>query len=185
MGGIVQAVFGGSSGSQQAAYDPYSPYRGAAASQLSGLMSNPSTVTQNPQFQFAQQQGQQQQQRTSAAQGQVNSGAETMAMTNQGQGLATSTLNNLISQLSVLSGAGQNPANAMAGANGAAQIGLGNVLGLGSALYSSGAMSGIGSIFGGGGTTATGADILGTSGATMGTSAAGSSLMDSLVAAAL
>lgn len=89
--------------------DPYSKYRGQAATQLNALMMNPSMVYQLPGYQFAQQQGQQAVQRGAAATGQTVSGNQLQALQTQGSGLATDWFNNYVNILGNLSGASQGP----------------------------------------------------------------------------
>lgn len=90
--------------------DPFAPYRGQYAEQLNQLMTQPSTVTTLPGYQFLQQQGQQAVQRALAAQGRTVSGQEQLALQEQDQGLANRFYNEQYQKLAQLSGANANPA---------------------------------------------------------------------------
>lgn len=120
LGGVASSVAGhllggGSSSGGQASsaqrqvYDPYGPYRGAAATQLNALMADPSKVQQLPEWAAMQQAAS----RTIAAQGYTGSGNALVASANAGGQAYQQAFNNL----AMLSGAGQSPAYAAAGAN--------------------------------------------------------------------
>ncbi len=74
------------------------------ASQLQNLINNPSQITSTPGYQFQFDQGQQAVQRSSAAGGFLNSGNEGTALTQYGQGFASSALTQQESLLASLSG---------------------------------------------------------------------------------
>ena len=98
---------GGSSGGGSAssgAYDPYAPYRGAAAQQLNSLMKDPSSAV-NSGYGLAEQQAAS---RTMAAQGYTGSGNALVAAAQAGGNAYQQQFNNL----AMLSGAGQSPASA-------------------------------------------------------------------------
>lgn len=102
---------GHSSGASSAttAYDPYAPYRGQAAQQLQSLMSNPSSITQLPEYKAAMQAAS----RLMAAQGYTGSGNAAVAAAQAGGTAYQQAFNNL----AMLSGANQNPAAGQAAAN--------------------------------------------------------------------
>ena len=100
---------GGASSQQQQIYDPYGPYRGAAAQQLNALMADPSSAT-NSSYGQAMQLGAA---RTMAAQGYTGSGNALVAAANASGQAYQQQFNNL----ALLSGAGQSPAAAMGAAN--------------------------------------------------------------------
>ena len=94
----------------QNATDPFAPYRAQYAGQLDALMTNPSSVTSTPGYEFLQQQGEQGVLRTLAAQGRTVSGNELLALREQDQGLAHTMYNDQFNKLATLSGAGVSPA---------------------------------------------------------------------------
>lgn len=115
IGGAAVSLIGGSllggggsnggstpSTSQQQVYDPYAPYRGAAAQKLNALMANPSTLTSLPEYQAQMQAAS----RAMAAQGYTGSGNALVAAANAGGQAYQQAFNNL----AMLSGAGQSPA---------------------------------------------------------------------------
>ena len=96
---------GGSSGSASSgAYDPYGPYRGAAAQQLNALMQNPSSAV-NSGYGLAEQQAAT---RTMASQGYTGSGNALVAAAQAGGNAYQQQFNDL----AMLAGAGQSPAAA-------------------------------------------------------------------------
>lgn len=107
-GAILSSGGGGSHGGstpssqQQQVYDPYAPYRGAAAQKLNALMANPSTLTSLPEYQAQMQAAS----RAMAAQGYTGSGNALVAAANAGGQAYQQAFNNL----AMLSGAGQSPA---------------------------------------------------------------------------
>lgn len=108
---IGGALLGGSkSGSgqpttqQTQVYDPYAPYRNAAALKLNDLMNNPDEIQQLPEYQADMQAAS----RTMAAQGYTGSGNALVAAANAGGQAYQQAFNNL----AMLSGAGQSPAYA-------------------------------------------------------------------------
>jgi hypothetical protein len=104
---------GGSSSSgassNTSVYDPYAPYRGAAAQQLQSLMANPGNAANTSYGQAMQQAAS----RTMASQGYTGSGNALVASANAGGTAYQQEFNNLVT----LSGAGQSPASAQAAAN--------------------------------------------------------------------
>lgn len=88
-----------------AAADPFASQRGQYQSQLSGLMANPSNVTQTPGYQFNYDQGLQALQRQEAASGNLNSGTADIAAVQYGQNYAMNTFNQYEQMLAQLSGA--------------------------------------------------------------------------------
>lgn len=117
VGVVGSALLGGggkgssSSGanSSTAAYDPYAQYRGAAATKLNSLMSDPNSLTQLPEYQAQMQAAS----RTMAAQGYTGSGNALVAAAQAGGNAYQQAFNNL----AMLSGANQNPAAAQSAAN--------------------------------------------------------------------
>lgn len=107
-GTLLSGGGGGSNGGstpssqQQQVYDPYAPYRGAAAQKLNALMANPSTLTSLPEYQAQMQAAS----RAMAAQGYTGSGNALVAAANAGGQAYQQAFNNL----AMLSGAGQSPA---------------------------------------------------------------------------
>ena len=102
-------------------YDPYSQYRGQAATQLNSLVNNPDIAMSQGGYQAQLQQGITASQRAAASTGQLQSGGEQNAISNLAQGQFSTYYNNLFNQLSTLSGANQSPASATAAQN-AAQV---------------------------------------------------------------
>lgn len=107
IGGALLSKHGGGGGStpsaqQQQVYDPYAPYRGAAAQKLNALMADPSTLTSLPEYQAQMQAAS----RAMAAQGYTGSGNALVAAANAGGQAYQQAFNNL----AMLSGAGQSPA---------------------------------------------------------------------------
>ena len=116
--GLASSLFGGGGGSSPSPsgnpsyYDPYAPYRGAAATQLNNLMANPSSITSSPTYQAMMQAAQ----RQSAAQGYTGSGNALAAAASAGGQAYQQQFNNL----AMLSGANTSPsvgAGAAANAN--------------------------------------------------------------------
>lgn len=111
--GVSNLFGGGSSGSGNVAggayYDPFAQYRTGYANQLQSLMNNPGKVQSLPGYQFGLQQGNQALERNAAASGQLRSGGEQIALQQYNQNYANSYYNNMLSQLSQLSGATQAP----------------------------------------------------------------------------
>lgn len=103
-GALLGGGGGGStpSSQQQQVYDPYAPYRGAAAQKLNALMADPSTLTSLPEYQAQMQAAS----RAMAAQGYTGSGNALVAAANAGGQAYQQAFNNL----AMLSGAGQSPA---------------------------------------------------------------------------
>lgn len=111
IGGAVSAgssLFGGgNSGAQTAANasDPFASQRGQYQGMLSSLISNPSSITSNPGYQFGLQQSQNAVEGSSAASGMVNSGNVLNALSTNAQGYASQQLSNQELLLAQLSGA--------------------------------------------------------------------------------
>ena len=117
IGGIGQlgkagALLGGGGQTKPGVADPYAAYRPQAAAQLQNLLSNPSTITSTPGYQFNLQQGLQAQQAQQAAQGRLVSGGGLLQAQQFGQQYATSNLQQQQNLLATLSGANQAPAGA-------------------------------------------------------------------------
>lgn len=93
---------GGGSGTSAATYDPYAPYRGAAATKLNALMNDPSSIENSPVYKADMQAAS----RTMAAQGYTGSGNALVAAANAGGQAYQQEFNNL----AMLAGAGQSPA---------------------------------------------------------------------------
>jgi len=110
--------------------DPYAAYRPQAAAQLQNLLTNPSTITTTPGYQFNLQQGLQAQQAQQAAQGRLVSGGGLLQAQSFGQQYATSQLAQQQALLSQLSGATQAPAGAAQAQQGI-NFGQAGALGLG------------------------------------------------------
>ena len=70
-----------------------------AGNKLNELLQNPSSITSTPGYQFAYNQGLEAVNRTAAAKGQLGSGNRLYDLTKYGQGLASQTYNNTVSQL--------------------------------------------------------------------------------------
>lgn len=98
---------GGSSGAGQAAAaaDPFASQRGQYQTMLSDLISNPSSITSQPGYQFGLQQSQNAVEGSAAANGMVNSGNVLSALSTNAQGYAATQLNNQELLLAQLSGA--------------------------------------------------------------------------------
>jgi hypothetical protein len=154
---ITSSMSGGSSGNggqptqqQQQVYDPYAPYRGAAAQQLNALMADPSKAQSLPNYQAMQQAAA----RTMAAQGYTGSGNALVAAASAGGQAYQQDFNNL----AMLAGAGQSPAYAAGMANNAA---------MGQQQMQNGMWGTLGNDFGhwfGGGTGSSGSSYGGSSG---------------------
>jgi len=117
IGGIGQlgqagALLTGAGATKPGVADPYAAYRPQAAAQLQNLLTNPSTITTTPGYQFNLQQGLQAQQAQQAAQGSLVSGGGLLQAQQFGQQYATSSLQQQQALLSQLSGATQAPAGA-------------------------------------------------------------------------
>lgn len=93
---------GGGSGESAQIYDPYAPYRGAAAEKLNALMADPTTIQNLPEYQARMQAAS----RLMASQGYTGSGNALVAAANAG-GIA---YQDAFANLAQLSGATQNPA---------------------------------------------------------------------------
>jgi len=85
---------------QQQSQQSYQKVAGTAANKLNSLLQNPSSVTSTPGYQFAYNQGLEAVNRTAAAKGQLGSGNRLYDLTKFGQGLASQTYNDTVSQLS-------------------------------------------------------------------------------------
>jgi len=109
IGGALTSGGSGGGSSNRSVYDPYAPYRGAAAIQLNNLMKNPGSAADSSYGKAMQQVAA----RTMAAQGYTGSGNALVASANAGGQAYQHEFNNL----AMLSGAGQNPANAANAAN--------------------------------------------------------------------
>jgi hypothetical protein len=106
---VVGSALSKKHGASSGAYDPYAPYRAGAAKQLQQLMANPDYLQQLPEYKADLMAAS----RTSASQGYNGSGnALTAAASAGGQAYQQA-----FSNLALLSGAGQSPANAAAMAN--------------------------------------------------------------------
>ena len=117
IGGIGQlgqaaSLLGGGGQTKPGVADPYAQYRSQNAAQLQNLLSNPSTITSTPGYQFNLQQGLQAQQAQQAAQGRLVSGGGLLQAQQFGQQYATSSLQQQQALLAQLSGATQSPAGA-------------------------------------------------------------------------
>lgn len=97
---LASSVANTQTGMQQTQFAEQQGY----ASQLQNLINNPSQITSTPGYQFQFDQGQQAVQRSSAAGGFLNSGNEGTALTQYGQGFASSALTQQESLLASLSG---------------------------------------------------------------------------------
>ena len=116
IGGIGQlgkagALLGGGQ-TKPGVADPYAAYRPQAAAQLQNLLSDPSTITSTPGYQFNLQQGLNAQTAKQAAQGRLVSGGALLEANQFGQQYATSSLQQQQTLLAQLSGATQSPAGA-------------------------------------------------------------------------
>ena len=131
----------------QSSADPYAPYRAQAATKLNELMADPSLVYGLPGYNFAQEEGTKQIGRAAAATGQSISGNTLAAINKQSQGTAKTWFDDYVNNLSMQSGANQNPAGGQAAYSTAANFQslaekskkdaqMQGVLGLGSALTS-------------------------------------------------
>lgn len=101
-GALMNSGGGGGGSSSPQTYDPYAPYRGAAATKLNDLMNNPSSLQNLPEYQAQMQAAS----RAMAAQGYTGSGNALVAAANAGGQAYQQAFNNL----STLAGAGQSPA---------------------------------------------------------------------------
>lgn len=144
--------------------DPFASQRPQYQQQLSQLMSNPSSVTNTPGYQFNFNQGETALQRQEAATGNLNSGTADINAVQYGQNYATNTFNTyeqMLAQLaggnlsqgnagSVYAGAMQGPNQATSGLLGSFGSLIGNLTsGIGGSI--GGLTSSIGSLFSGGG----------------------------------
>ncbi len=84
---------------QQQSQLSYQKVAGAAANKLNTLLQNPESITSTPGYQFAYNQGLEAVNRTAAAKGQLGSGNRLYELTKFGQGLASQSYNNTVSQL--------------------------------------------------------------------------------------
>ena len=84
-----------------------------ASNKLNTLLQNPESVASTPGYQFAYNQGLEAVNRTAAAKGQLGSGNRLYDLTKFGQGLASQTYNNTVSQLSNLLNRSQSPEYSM------------------------------------------------------------------------
>lgn len=101
-------------------YAKANPWAGQTAkyqAKLSDLLENPGSMTSNPAYQFAFDQGMEAINRTAAAKGQLGSGNRLMDLTKYGQGMASQQFNSLADLYSTLAGAkNQNAAGAVSAA---------------------------------------------------------------------
>jgi len=107
-----------------ATYDPYSPYRAQAATQLNTLVNNPSLAMSSPGYQAQLNAGMGAAESRAAATGQSQSGGELAQLNQLGQNTFSAYYNNMFNQLSQLSGASQSPATATAAQNSAQTAGF-------------------------------------------------------------
>mgnify|MGYP001788250648 FL=1 len=122
----------------------YAPYRQAgtqAVGQMSNLLANPNSITQDPGYQFGLDQGVQGVDRSAASKGSLYSGATLKALQRYGTDYGTTKLNDTFNRLGSVAqlGASGTAGTAQAGSNyanqfGANTTGLGNA-GAGNALY--------------------------------------------------
>ena len=84
---------------QQQAQQTTQKVLSTASNKLNALLQNPSSVEETPGYQFAYNQGLEAVNRTAAAKGQLGSGNRLYDLTKYGQGLASQTYNNTVSQL--------------------------------------------------------------------------------------
>jgi len=109
--GGVQAIQAGKQAGQLSAQaDPFAQYRPQLSSQLFNLLSNPSTVTTTPGYQFNLSQGLNALQANQAAQGRLVSGGALLQAEQFGQNYATSSLKDQETMLAQLAGGTQSPA---------------------------------------------------------------------------
>ena len=108
----VSSLFGGgdsgggvSSGQAAQMADPFMQYRGQFGQQLVSLMNDPSSVKNLPGYQFSYNQGLNSLQRGMAATGQVQSGAEQIALSQYGEQFANQYFTDQFNRLALLSGA--------------------------------------------------------------------------------
>lgn len=121
---------GATMGANPQQYDPFQSYRPQYGVQLNQLMADPQSVTKMPGYQWELQQGQQATQRAMAAQGKNLSGAEMLALQQQGQGLAGQYYDRRLQTLMQLSGAGQSAASGYAAGVSGSQNYMQNMTGL-------------------------------------------------------
>jgi hypothetical protein len=130
LGTAASLLSGGRGATKPGVADPYAAYRPQAAAQLQNLLTNPSTITTTPGYQFNLQQGLQAQQAQQAAQGRLVSGGGLLQAQAFGQQYATSQLSQQQQLLAQLSGATQAPAGAAQAQQGI-NFGQAGALGLG------------------------------------------------------
>ena len=94
---------------QQQAQQTTQKVLSTASNKLNTLLQNPGSVTSTPGYQFAYNQGLEAVNRTAAAKGQLGSGNRLYDLTKFGQGLASQTYNNTVSQLTNLLNRNQAP----------------------------------------------------------------------------
>jgi hypothetical protein len=112
MGGSSAMKAGKAVGELAKQADPYAAYRPQAAAQLQNLLSDPSTITKTPGYQFQLGQGLQALQAQQASQGRLVSGGALLQAQQFGQNYAQSNLQQQQQLLAQLSGATQSPASA-------------------------------------------------------------------------
>lgn len=110
--GVNSLFGGGGGGGDSSTYDPYAPYRGAAAEKLNSLMFDPSSVYAQPGFQGSLEQGIKTSQRGAAATGNLMSGGESASLFGIGQNTFNSYYNNMMANLMQMSGASASPSAA-------------------------------------------------------------------------
>ena len=91
----------------QKAANPFAKYRDRYARQLGGLMDDPSSISDDPEYKFRMEQGMEAMNATAAAKGLRFSGGQLEEAQKFGQGLAKDVRNTRMQELITLSGAGQ------------------------------------------------------------------------------
>ena len=105
VGSVLSGSGSGSSGSGAAQADPFAAQRPQYQSMLQQLMTNPSSITSTPGYQYTLGQGEAAVNQGAAASGMLNSGNRMIALQNLGQQSAETDYNNQFVRLAQLSGA--------------------------------------------------------------------------------
>jgi hypothetical protein len=128
-GGVGAVKAGQQAGTLSKQADPFAQYRPQLGGQLYNLLSNPSTITSTPGYQFNLSQGLQAMQSQQAAQGRLVSGGGLLQAQQFGQQYAQSSLQQQESLLAQLSGATQSPGSGATAAGNLIGGQLGGTLG--------------------------------------------------------
>lgn len=115
--------------------DPFSKYRDQYATKLNSLLADPSSIQNDPAYQFNLKQGQQAVERSQAAKGMGNSGNALTELMQYGQGMASNQFGNMANLYAGLAGANQSPAAGFSAATGGVNAGTNAFSALNDANY--------------------------------------------------